>query len=331
MPIIGIAIENVKSAEYNGSVATIMIDKLLNQYLQYLELEKNRSPLTSANYGRYIKKFIAWAKVGAPEEITEALVRQYRVALNRQLDERGQSLKKITQNYAVIALRNFLKYLEKQGVATLAHEKVELGKAEDRTISFLYPEELQRLLEAPKGEGLSQMRDRAILEVLFSTGLRVSELAKLNRDDVDLRRSEFSVRGKGGKIRLVFLSPAAREALGLYLDKRTDIDPALFVRVTQRGFGAVKKDNLRLSVRSIERLVDGYARRAGIMKKVSPHTLRHSFATDLLASGADIRSVQTMLGHANIATTQIYTHVTNERLRETYEQYHGKSIARNDE
>lgn len=308
-----------------------VIAKLVPQYLEYLELEKNRSPLTSASYGRYIQKFIAWAKVSAPQEITEGLVRQYRVALNHQVDQHGRPLKKITQNYAVIALRNFLKYLEQHGVATLGHEKVELAKAEDRAISFLYPEEVRRLLEAPKGDDVSRLRDRAILETLFSTGLRVSELAKLNRDDIELRRSEFSVRSKGSKIRLVFLSPAARQALHAYLDKRTDIDPALFTRVSQRGFGAQPKDNLRLSVRSIERLVDGYARRAGIMKKVTPHTLRHSFATDLLASGADIRSVQTMLGHANIATTQIYTHITDERLRETYEQYHGKSIPKNDE
>lgn len=302
---------------------------LLREYLEYLEIEKSRSPLTSANYARYIRRFLDWSKVSEPEAITEDLVRKYRVSLNHALDEHGRTLKRVTQTYAVIALRGFLKYLEQRGVATLPHEKLELGKTEERAIEFLLPDEVRRLLKAPKGESLAALRDKAILEMLFSTGLRVSELARLGRDDVDLRRSEFSVRGKGGKIRLVFLSKTSREALERYLNKRTDTDMALFARASRRGFGA--KDDLRLSVRGIQRLVDKYARRAGIMKSVSPHTLRHSFATDLLASGADIRSVQTMLGHSNIATTQIYTHVTNERLREVYEQYHGKSVGREQE
>lgn len=305
------------------------IKQLLARYLEYLEVAKNRSPRTSASYARYLRRFVNWAKIERAEEITEPLVRQYRVYLNHQFNEAGQPLKRVTQNYAVIAVRGFLKYLEQRGVTALPHEKVELGRAEERQVDFLLPDEAERLLTAPTGDSLETLRDRAILELLFSTGLRVSELARLKRDQVDLRRSEFSVRGKGGRGRLVFLSQRALEALKAYLDKRPDIDPALFARVSRRGFGA--KDDLALSVRGIERLVAKHARAAGLMKPVTPHTLRHSFAADLLASGADIRSVQTMLGHANIATTQIYTHVTNERLKEVHDQYHGKSVKANSE
>src|SRR3990167_7668558 len=289
------------------------------RYLEYLELEKNRSPKTIESYDRYLKQFFDWAKIKNPDQVTEDLVRQY-----RRLTPQGEPLSRLTQNYAVIALRGLLKYLQNKGVATLPHEKLELGKAPEREVHFLLPDEVSRLLNAPQGDAPEPSRDKAILEMLFSTGLRVSELAKLDRADVHLDRREFSVRGKGGKIRLVFVSEAAIRALKVYQAQCADTDPALFVRLTKRGPNA--KNQLRLTPRSIERIVGKYAARAGIMKKVTPHTLRHSFATDLLASGADIRSVQTMLGHSNIATTQIYTHVTNERLKEVYEKYHGKSV-----
>lgn len=299
---------------------------LVAEYLEYLELEKNRSPKTTESYARYLGQFLNWSGVTTPSAITEALVRQYRIYLNRRTTPEGEPLSRSTQNYAVIALRGFLKYLQNKNVATLAHEKLELGKVEERQIQFLLPEEVKRLLEAPRGEGTEVLRDRALLAMLFGTGLRVSELAKLDREQISATRHEFSVRGKGGKVRLVFISQGALASLTAYLNKRTDPDPALFVRLTKRGQG--DKSNLRLSARSIQRLVGKYAAAAGIMKPVTPHTLRHSFATDLLASGADIRSVQTMLGHSNIATTQIYTHVTNERLKEVYEKYHGQSLAK---
>lgn len=300
------------------------IKQLKTQFLEYLEIEKNRSAKTVENYNHYLVRFINFAKIGKPEEITEELIRKYRLYLNRLNDNFGRPLKKVTQNYHVIALRAFLKYLAKRDIKTVSAEKVELGKQEERQVTFLEPQELERFLRAPSGITLANLRDRAILETLFSTGLRVSELCSLNRDNIDIKRGEFSVRGKGSKIRVVFLSDTSRTALVTYLDKRPDPDEALFIRIPQNE-KLEKYEKLRLTPRSIQRIIKKYAIAAGIIgKKVSPHSLRHSFATDLLRNGADIRSVQAMLGHASVTTTQIYTHVTDKQLREVHERFHGK-------
>ncbi len=309
---------------------------LIKNYLAYLEVERGRSKKTTENYGHYLKRFLDWAKIDKPGQIDAELVRQYRLHLNR-LEEKGKSLKKITQNYHIIALRNFLKYLAKRDIKTLAAEKIELAKQSPRQVEFLEGDELARLLGAPSGDSLRSLRDRALLEVLFSTGLRVSEICQLNRDGVNLSKGEFSVRGKGEKLRVVFLSETAKAALKSYLEKRRDVEPALFVRVPKgkksaQGGSAVggaeatqaKYEKLRLTPRSVQRLIKKYAIVAGITRHVSPHTLRHSFATDLLISGADIRSVQAMLGHSSITTTQIYTHITDKQLREVHKSFHGK-------
>ena len=303
-------------------MALMKLSDLKKDYLESLEIEKNRSQLTIRNYDHYLTRFLDWAKIDKPSAITPDLVRDYRIFLNRTSDQFGRTLKKQTQNYHLIALRNLLKYLAKRDVKSLAAEKIELGKMPSRDIEFLEGDELQRLLEAPEGDSPKSLRDLAILELFFSTGLRLSELANLNRDSVNLAKEEFSVRGKGDKIRLVFLSDAARDALKKYLAKRVDVDEALFVRnVTNLS----KESDLRLTPRSIERMVKQCAIKAGITKKVTPHTLRHGFATDLLRNGADIRSVQALLGHAHITTTQIYTHVTDKGLREIHQKFHGRS------
>lgn len=299
--------------------------KLKTEYLEYLEIEKDRSQKTLENYDHYLERFFAWAKISSPSQITDERVRAFRLHLNRLVDERGKSLKKITQNYHVIALRNFLKYLAKRDVKTLAAEKVELGKSEKRQIDFLEIEEVERIFEAAGGSGVKCLRDLAILELLFSSGLRVSELTSLNRDQVNLKTGEFSVRGKGGKVRVVFVSDQAKKAVERYIEKRSDIDPALFVRVgIKRLEKKSKKDDLRITPRTVQRIVKFYAAKAGIVKDVHPHTLRHSFATDLIQNGADIRSVQEMLGHSSVTTTQIYTHVTNRQLKEVHKAFHGK-------
>ena len=315
---------------------------LLQDYLNYLEIEKNRSVKTRVNYERYLKKFFEFSKISKPSQITQDLVRQYRLWLNRLPVQQAQgktgSLKKNTQNYYLIALRNFLKYLAKRDIETLTADKIELGKQSERQVVFLENSEINTLLKSPseltksnaspiggKEGTFKALRDRAILELLFSTGLRVSELCGLNRDSINLSvkngSDEFPVRGKGDKIRLVFLSENAKTALKSYLEKRQDIDPALFVRFVKNYN---KSDNLRLTSRSIERLIKYYAAKSGLTKKVTPHSIRHSFATDLLMNGADIRSVQALLGHSNIATTQIYTHITDKQLREIHRSFHGK-------
>lgn len=294
------------------------------KYLEYLEIEKNKSPKTVENYGRYLDKFLSFTKITTLNQLTEDLIRQYRLHLNRLKDNRGRSLKKVTQNYHVIALRNFLKYMAKIGIKTVPAERVELGKQEDREVTFLQPNELQRLFDSPKGTELDTLRDKALLTTLFSTGLRVSELCSLNRDEIDVKRGELSVRGKGSKIRLVFLSNEAKKDIRDYVSKRPDIDTALFIRIPRTKTFS-KDSDLRLTPRSVQRIIRKYAIRAGIVgKKISPHTLRHSFATDLLRNGADIRSVQVMLGHASVTTTQIYTHVTDKQLREVHERFHNK-------
>jgi site-specific recombinase XerD len=300
---------------------------LKTQFLEYIEIEKGRSVKTVENYDRYLTRFLAQTKVTTPGKLTESLVREFRMWLNRQPGTAG-SMKKKTQNYYLIALRAFLKYLRKLGIESLSPERIELAKVGGRDLDLITSDELNRLMTAPSvalakdGKGLSAelpaLRDRAILELLFSTGLRVSELCALN-NDLDLTRDEFSVRGKGDKIRVVFLSASAKKAVAEYLKRRTDMGGALFMSNGRGGKGAD-----RLTPRSVERMVKHYAIKAGITRKVTPHTLLHSFATDLLEGGADLRSVQALLGHANIATTQVYTHVTDKHLREVHQAFHGK-------
>jgi site-specific recombinase XerD len=315
---------STKHLTYNAGLK-MDLKKLKTQYLEYLEIEKDRSQKTIENYDHYLERFFAWAKVETPSDITDDLIRSYRLYLNRMADEKGRPLKKITQNYHIIAIRNFLKYLAKRDVKTLAAEKIELGKTARMEVEFLDSDEVDRIFEAVAGLDLKSLRDRAILELLYSSGLRVSELTNFNRDQVNLKTQEFSVRGKGGKIRVVFISDRAKNALERYLDKRADVDPAVFARIGIKRLEKKKNaDNLRLTPRSIQRIVKHYALKAGIVKDVHPHTLRHSFATDLIANGADIRSVQEMLGHSSVTTTQIYTHVTNKQLKEVHKAFHGK-------
>ena len=295
---------------YNKNVNRI--EKLLQEYFDYLEIEKNRSLKTRENYNHYLKRFIDTTKITSPEDITEERVRAFRVALAR-----GE-IKKITQSYYVIALRSFLKYLAKRDIPTLAAEKIELPKIARRQIEVVEYKDLERMLK-PEGKGdLRELRDLAILETFFSTGLRVSELCSLDRY-IDLERGEFTIRGKGEKLRVVFLSDTARRVIKTYLDKRPDADQAMFVSLTKNG-----KVLGRITSRAVERLVEMRARKAGIARRIHPHELRHSFATDLLLNGADLRAVQEMLGHASITTTQIYTHLTNKELREIHKSFHGK-------
>lgn len=317
------------------------IKELKIKYLEYLEIEKNKSQKTLENYGRYLDRFLGFAKIDNISQLNEELIRKYRLYLNRLQDAKGKQLKKVTQNYHIIALRTFLKYLAKTGVKTVPAERVELGKQEDREVTFLQPDELERLFDAPthlrseelragkKGTGLDNLRDKAILTTLFSTGMRVSELCSLDRDEIDFKRGELSVRGKGSKIRLVFLSDETRQNIRDYISKRPDVDEALFIRIPKTktfSKSPPPAGGLRLTPRSIQRIVKKYSIKAGIVgKKVSCHTLRHSFATDLLRNGADIRSVQAMLGHASVTTTQIYTHVTDKQLREVHERFHNKN------
>jgi len=301
------------------------------RFLEYIEIEKGRSLKTVENYDHYLSRFILHSKLTQPEDITPEIVREYRLWLNRQPIKEGKNgatsptLKKRTQNYYLIALRAFLKYLIRQGLAVMPPDRIELAKASERELDLISSADLNRLLAAPGANTLQELRDRAILELLFSTGLRVSELCGLPRD-LDLSRDEFSVRGKGEKVRVVFLSDTAKRALKDYLAKRTDVDDALFIRIGRGGEKSLaqQEGELRITPRSVERLVKHYAIKAGISKKVTPHVIRHSFATDLLENGADLRSVQALLGHANIATTQIYTHVTDAKLREIHKQFHDK-------
>lgn len=297
------------------------------EFLEYLEIEKNRSPKTIENYNHHVERFFSWLEgfsgknssiIGA-SEITEDAIRKFRIFLAREVDQYGGQLKKQTQNHHLIAIRMFLKYLAKRGVESLSAEKIELAKQPQRELEFLDQAELERLLAAPKDDDFQSLRDRAILELLFSTGLRVSELCALNRDNTDIEKGSFSVRGKGGKIRVVFVSDVARESVKQFLSQREDIDQALFVRDAN---SPNKEDGLRLTPRSVQRIIKKYTAKAGISKKVTPHWLRHQFATDLLKNGADIRSVQMMLGHANIATTQIYTHFTDKQLKDIHHKFH---------
>jgi site-specific recombinase XerD len=302
----------------------------LRTFLEYLEIEKGRSALTVRNYEFYLNRFITWAKDPDAAAINQDDIHNYRLYLNR-LESRGEgTLKKTTQNYHLIALRSFLKFLARRDIKTMAPEKIELAKQGTRDVAFLDGSDLQRLLEAPEKSELSPIvkaRDKSILELFFSTGMRVSELANLKRDQINLERDEFSVRGKGDKTRVVFLSNQAKHALKTYLEMRKDESKAMFVRHDRAAPTETDEKQVGpITPRSIERLVKYYAACAGIPKKVSPHTLRHSFATDLLMNGADLRSVQAMLGHSSITTTQIYTHVTNQQLKEVHKAFHGKTV-----
>lgn len=310
------------------------LDDLRIEFLEHLEIEKGRSVKTVENYDRYLKRYIEFSKAKSPKDVTDRSVREFRMWLNRQSAHPGSkkasdqdTLKRKTQNYYLIALRAFLKFLAKRGHSSLTPEKIELAKVGDRHLDLISPQELSRLMAAPeakagdkKGTSLQALRDRAIMEMLFSTGLRVSELCALDRD-LDLNREEMSVRGKGDKVRVVFISPEAKKAVKAYLDKRGDIEEALFIG---SGKGFSNKEGGRLTARSVERIIKRYATKAGITKKVTPHVIRHSFATDLLENGADLRSVQALLGHANITTTQVYTHVTDKHLRDIHKAFHGK-------
>ncbi|MDP2933205.1 MAG: tyrosine-type recombinase/integrase [bacterium] len=311
------------------------LEKHKTEFLEYMEVEKNRSLLTIENYDHYLKRFIEFAKkerVTSAEKISLDVVRKFRLFLNRSRDMHGQPLKLVTQNYHVIALRSFLKYLARRDINTLAAEKIELPKTPSRQVQFLEAEEVQKLIEATSREQneITRLRDRTILEMLFSTGLRVSELAGLTRLKVNPAKNEFSVRGKGDKIRVVFMADSARDTLKNYLGRRRDKSPALFIAHRQKKSVEVEikemeeKEARGLTARSIQRLIKKYARAAGITKDITPHTLRHSFATDLLSAGADLRAVQEMLGHSSITTTQIYTHITNRHLGEIHKKFHGK-------
>lgn len=304
---------------YNIIMAQNTLEALLAEYLDYLEIEKNRSPKTRDNYARYLREFLRMTRAGHPADITDTLVRRFRLELARR------DMKKITQSYYVIALRNFLKYLAKRDIPALSADKIELPKVSRRDIEILDYKDTERLLAAPKGADLRSLRDRAILETFFSTGLRLSELCALDRY-LDLERGEISVRGKGDKLRVVFLSDGARKSITAYLGKRTDADPALFVSLSKIPAGSTRTPKVlgRITTRAVQRLMRHWAVAAGIPKHVHPHQLRHSFATDLLINGADLRAVQEMLGHANIATTQIYTHLTNKELREVHKSFHGR-------
>lgn len=305
------------------------LQELKRQFLEHLEIEKGRSLNTVRNYDHYLTRFLDYAKVDDPKKLTEQMVREYRLWLNRQPGTKQgrmtETLKRRTQNYYLIALRAFLKYLRKRGIESLNPEPIELAKVPERSLDLISPAELDRLMRAPDVSTLSGLRDRAILELLFSTGLRVSELCNLSQEDVDLSRDEFSVRGKGEKIRVVFLSDAAKDAIRAYLKERKDFDEAMFIQYGKNAKNeAVKNKDLRLTPRSVQRIIRRYATLSGITRKVTPHVIRHSFATDLLTNGADLRSVQALLGHANIATTQVYTHVTDKHLREIHKRFHGK-------
>lgn len=293
--------------------------KLLKEYLDHLEIEKNRSPKTRENYERYLKFFLNYAKIKNIEDIDFEKIRNFRIYLARLKNKNNESLKKITQNYYIIAIRNFLKYLIKRDFKVISPDKIELSKLPSRQIEILEYNDLERLLRAPDGDDLKSLRDKAILETLFSTGLRISELCALNRY-LNFDRGEITVRGKGGKLRLVFLSDRAKKAIKNYLEKRTDAEEVMFVSLTKNSSKVIG----RITPRTVQRLINYYAKKAGITGRVTPHSLRHSFATDLLINGADLRSVQELLGHSNISTTQVYTHLTNKELKEIHKAFHAR-------
>jgi site-specific recombinase XerD len=302
----------------------MLFSKLKTDFLEYLEIEQNRSQNTIQNYDHYLTRLIDFAGDIGVEEITPELIRKWRLWLNRLGTNTSDELGKNTQNYHLIAMRSFLKFCAKRDIAAMPADKIELATSKRKQVTFLNVDELERLFNAPKIETITGLRDRAILELLFSSGLRVSELVGLNTDDINLKRREFMVRGKGQKDRPIFISDAAAWWIKAYLEKRQDNSRPLFIRYSGSKQVNLSGNYYRLTARSVQRLVARYAILAGITKHVSPHTLRHSFATDLLMNGADLRSVQAMLGHSNISTTQIYTHVTDPHLKAIHEKFHSK-------
>lgn len=300
------------------------ISELIMDYIEYLEVERGRSSKTAENYHLYLDRFVEFGGDIKVENINPELIRKYRLWLNRYKNMHDDELAMITQSYHLIALRGFLGYLSKRGIRTLTPEKIELPKVNRKQVSFLDKDEIERLVETFSSKKLSGLRDKALVELLFSSGLRVSELVSLNRDNINTKRREFTVRGKGQKDRPVFISQRASDMIEEYLQKRADNLPPLFISYSKNVLSSNNGDFRRLTPRSIQRMIEKHAKLAGITKKVSPHTLRHSFATSLLINGADIRSVQAMLGHSNISTTQVYTHITDKHLKEVYEQFHTK-------
>jgi site-specific recombinase XerD len=304
------------------------ISSKAGDFLDYLQIEKGSSPLTIRNYSHYLSRFCNWMqKEGIRQKLVDInsdVIRQYRVYLSRLSDKKGGTLSRKTQGYHAIALRSFLKWCSKNDLKVMAAEKIELPKIAERQIKFLTGEQVDRLLNAPSLSTIGGKRDKAILEVLFSTGLRVSELTSLDRDKVDLTRREFGIVGKGGKARVVFLSTRAAEWIDKYLKARKDRFKPLFIRHKGRVDPSTSNENMRLTPRSVQRMVKKYVKKIKLPVDATPHVLRHSFATDLLVAGADIRSVQEMLGHKNIQTTQVYTHVTHKHLKDIHEHFHGK-------
>lgn len=306
----------------------------INDFLEYLEVEKNASKLTIRDYRHYLLTFAEWynpskntedtpaSSQKSIEKLTLPEVRKFRVYLANRVDKKGNTLKRVTQNYYVIALRSMLRYLIKNDVQTLEPSKIDLPKTESRSLKFLEREQIERMVTMPDTSREEGIRDRTILELLFSTGLRVSELVKLNHEQINIDRREFGVVGKGGRARVVFISDRAAEWISRYLQKRTDVFKPLFIRYSGSRDEEDDGEKMRLTVRSVERIVKKYTKMAKLPVDATVHTLRHSFATDLLTNGADIRSVQEMLGHKNIATTQIYTHVTNKQLRDVHKAFH---------
>jgi len=296
--------------------------ELILDYVEHLEVEGGRSSKTGENYTLYLERFVEFTNDIAVEKITSETIRKYRLWLNRYKNNHDDELATITQSYHLIALRGFLTYLSKRDIISLSPEKIELPKVSRKQVTFLHYDEVSRLLDAIPLDSEAGLRDRAIIELLFSSGLRVSELSNLNRGHVNTKRREFMVRGKGQKDRPVFIGEAAAQRVEEYLSSRLDNLPPLFLSYSRNNTISNNGEYRRLTPRSIQRVITRYAKLAGITKHVSPHTMRHSFATDLLMNGADIRSVQSMLGHSNISTTQVYTHVTDAHLREVYEKFH---------
>ena len=300
----------------------MLFTKAKVDFLEYLEIEQGRSQKTLRNYDHYLTRLNDFAGDIQVADIDAELIRKWRLWLNRLGTNVNDELQKSTQNYHLIALRSFLKFCAKRNIPAISADKIELAKTHRKEVTFLTPEELQRMFEQPKLDTMPGLRDRAILELLFSSGLRVSELVGLDRDHINLKRREFTVRGKGQKDRPIFISEDAAQWLERYIQKRQDVTKPLFVRYSGTKQVDLSGNYHRLTARSVQRMVGRYALLAGITKHVSPHTLRHSFATDLLINGADLRSVQTMLGHSNISTTQIYTHVTDPHLKEIHQRFH---------
>ena len=307
---------------------TSEIGRKIDEFLEYLEVERGSSPLTIRNYKHYLRRFLGWLDSEGIRmklvDINPEIVRQYRVYLSRLSDGKGGNLSRKTQGYHVIALRSFLRWLIKNDYEAMSPDKIDLPKISDRQVKFLSGEQVDRLLNAPTLSTINGKRDKAIMEVLYSTGLRVSELISLDRDKIDLDRREFGILGKGGKARVVFLSSRAAGWVEKYIKNRKDRFKPLFIRHKGKVDPTTKGEKMRLTARSIQRMIKKYARKIKLPVDATPHILRHSFATDLLMAGADIRSVQEMLGHKNIQTTQIYTHVTHKHLRDIHSAFHGK-------